>query len=112
MRCARGACTFRGGPEGRARGPVSGAGARQHVSDLEIRMAALAGGVRGRVGRTVLGVALGVTLVATGCARGPQVVPPGDRHPIDRSRVEYQGGFDLHRYITGLTAPTALATDP
>ena len=49
--------------------------------------------------------------LASGCARGPRVLPPEERQPIDRALVEYPAGFELHRYLAGLTAPSAIAFD-
>jgi glucose/arabinose dehydrogenase len=39
------------------------------------------------------------------------VLPPEERQPIDRALVEYPAGFELHRYLAGLTAPSAIAFD-
>ena len=49
--------------------------------------------------------------LATGCARGPRVLPPEERQPIDRALVEYPAGFELSRFLAGLTAPSAIAFD-
>ena len=46
-----------------------------------------------------------------GCARGPFVLPADQRVVIDRSVVEYPGGFALTPFARGLTAPTAFAFD-
>jgi glucose/arabinose dehydrogenase len=51
----------------------------------------------------------GVGLLSTGCRIGPQLVQ--EPASIDRALVEYPAGFDLKPYISGLTAPSAIAFD-
>ena len=51
-----------------------------------------------------------VGLVA-GCHLTPRVLLPDEQHVIDRQQVEYPAGYELRRYATGLTAPTAFAWD-
>jgi glucose/arabinose dehydrogenase len=48
---------------------------------------------------------------APGCGRGPQMLAPELRKPIDRSLVERPASLDIERFITNLTAPTAIAFD-
>ena len=48
---------------------------------------------------------------AAGCATPPRVLSPGEQQVIDRSEVEYPAGFELRRYVTNLTAPTAIAVE-
>jgi hypothetical protein len=49
--------------------------------------------------------------VVGGCGVAPHVLMPDEQHVIDRGFVEYPEGFELRRYATGFTAPTALAFD-
>lgn len=51
------------------------------------------------------------TVVVGGCASEPRILNIYERGPIDRSLVEYPAGFELRRYVAGLTAPTAIAFD-
>jgi hypothetical protein len=46
-----------------------------------------------------------------GCAPTPRMLSSGEQHTIDRAMVEYPADFELHRYITNLTAPTAMVFD-
>ena len=46
-----------------------------------------------------------------GCAHSPVVLSPDQQRVIDRQLVEYPAGYELRRYVAGLTAPTAIAFD-
>jgi glucose/arabinose dehydrogenase len=46
-----------------------------------------------------------------GCGRGPGIIPAELRKPIDRALVEFPADYVLERFITNLTAPTAMAFD-
>lgn len=46
-----------------------------------------------------------------GCGRGPAIIPPELRKPIDRGVVEFPAGYEFERFVTNLTAPTAMAFD-
>lgn len=50
-------------------------------------------------------------LVGAGCARGPTVIPPGDRVTIDRQLVEYPAGVELQEIARDLTGPVDCAID-
>ncbi len=65
---------------------------------------------RRAAGRATLILSL-LTLLLTGCARGPHVLPEDQQITIDRSLIEYPAGFDLKPYVENLTAPTAIAFD-
>lgn len=68
---------------------------------------------RGVVRRSVALLILGSAgYLISGCAPTPRVLTPDEQHVIDRSEVEYPGGFELRRYVTNLTAPTAIAIEP
>lgn len=54
---------------------------------------------------------LATLFIFTGCARGPAIIAPELRKPIDRSLVERPANFDIERFIINLTAPTAMAFD-
>ncbi len=54
--------------------------------------------------------AIFVVLLA-GCGVGPTWLKPDQQTVIDRRDVEYPAGAELKPYITGLTAPTAIAFD-
>jgi hypothetical protein len=56
--------------------------------------------------------ATAVMFVMTGCVTPPRVLSPGEQQVIDRAEIEYPAGFELRRYVTNLTAPTALAVEP
>ena len=51
------------------------------------------------------------TWLPVGCARGPMVLPAAEQKPIDRSIVEYPGGYELAPVVRNLTAPSAIAFD-
>ena len=59
----------------------------------------------------LLGLGLFVVALASGCVGGPTLLKPSDQTTIDRQLVEYPAGTELKPYITGLTAPTAIAFD-
>jgi glucose/arabinose dehydrogenase len=50
-------------------------------------------------------------LLIGGCVPRPRIVPAEFRKPIDRSVVEFPAGMQFERFITDLTAPTAMAFD-
>ncbi len=50
-------------------------------------------------------------LLAGGCARGPTVIPPGQRVTIDRQLVEYPAGVELQEIANDLTGPVDCAVD-
>src|SRR5688572_28138205 len=50
-------------------------------------------------------------LAVSGCGRGPSIIPPELRNPIDRGVVEYPANYEFERFVTNLTAPTAMAFD-
>lgn len=50
-------------------------------------------------------------LLAPGCARGPAIIPAELRKPIDRSLVEFPANYQFERFISNLTAPSAMAFD-
>lgn len=58
----------------------------------------------------LLAVAL-LGLSQTGCARGPRLLKPADRTPIDRAIVEYPAGYTLQPIVRNLTAATAMTFD-
>src|SRR5687768_13427883 len=58
--------------------------------------------------RAILFVLL-VTVGLGGCARGPALVPEGQRKAIDRAVVEYPAGFEFTPFVESLSAPTAIA---
>jgi len=49
--------------------------------------------------------------VLGGCGGGPKLLRSEQQPVIDRRIVEYPAGTELKQYITGLTAPTAIAWD-
>src|SRR5437016_11289465 len=53
----------------------------------------------------------GLCWIGPGCAPTPRMLSSGEQHTIDRGMVEYPAEFELHRYITNLTAPTAMVFD-
>ncbi|HWE02728.1 MAG TPA: hypothetical protein VG326_09990 [Tepidisphaeraceae bacterium] len=57
------------------------------------------------------GMALAVAGLVGGCLPPPRVLTPDEQHTIDRQQVEYPAGYELRRYATGFTAPTAMAFD-
>ncbi len=65
-------------------------------------------GARGS--RRALGVLASVCLL-TGCTTAPRMLVPDEQHVIDRALVEYPAGFELRRYATGFTAPSAVTFD-
>src|SRR5687767_1230597 len=48
------------------------------------------------------------SVLVPGCARGPRVLPEAERMPIDRGLIEYPSKYTLHRFATGLTAPSSM----
>jgi glucose/arabinose dehydrogenase len=58
-----------------------------------------------------LALLIATLTLAPGCARPPGIIPAELRKPIDRSLVEYPANTQLERYISNLTAPTAIAFD-
>jgi glucose/arabinose dehydrogenase len=52
-----------------------------------------------------------LSLILSGCARGPHVLPLEEQQTIDRSLIEYPAGFNLKPYVDNLNAPTAIAFD-
>lgn len=46
-----------------------------------------------------------------GCGRGPGIIPVELRKPIDRAIVEFPADYELERFVTNLTAPSAMAFD-
>jgi glucose/arabinose dehydrogenase len=55
----------------------------------------------------------GLSLLAfmSGCQRGPTLLRSEEQATIDRTIIEYPAGTELKPYITGLTAPSAIAFD-
>jgi len=47
-------------------------------------------------------------MVAGGCLRGPTLLQPADRKPIDRTVIETPSNTEIRPYIRGLTAPVAI----
>ena len=72
---------------------------------------------RSRARRTAVAVGLLLLTLSVlagggaGCTRGPMVIPAELRKPIDRGVVEYPAEYQLERFITNLTAPSAMAFD-
>jgi glucose/arabinose dehydrogenase len=66
---------------------------------------------RAAVRSAISAVLLGVALMNPGCARPPGIIAPELRKNIDRSVVERPAGYEFERFITSLTAPTAMAFD-
>jgi glucose/arabinose dehydrogenase len=56
-------------------------------------------------------IALLVLIAVSGCLRPPTIIPAHLRRPIDRSIVEFPAGMQFERYISALTAPTAIEFD-
>ncbi len=84
--------------------------ARRHDGE-DAETSGIAGPVRScLIGRLACGMTL-LAMLLTGCARGPMLIPPDERTPIDRSLVEYPGGYELRPHVRNLTAPTAMAFD-
>lgn len=52
-----------------------------------------------------------LTALGIGCTPTPRILTADEQHIIDRSLVEYPANFELRRYMTNLTAPTAIAFD-
>lgn len=52
-----------------------------------------------------------LTCLGIGCTPTPRILTADEQHIIDRSLVEYPARFELRRYMTSLTAPTAIAFD-
>src|SRR5688572_5477834 len=64
------------------------------------------------VPRSAIAILILAALFALGgCGRGPGIIPPELRKPIDRSQVEFPANLEFERFITNLTAPTAMAFD-
>jgi hypothetical protein len=61
--------------------------------------------------RTVLYAGLVAVSAITGCRSGPSLLQPNDQATIDRQLVEYPAETELKPYVTGLTAPSAMAFD-
>ena len=55
--------------------------------------------------------ALCLTVALSGCVQNARILSIDEQQPIDRSLVEFPSGFQLRRFVTGLTAPTAEAID-
>lgn len=62
-----------------------------------------------RGGLCALGL-LAVCLLSA-CSAGPVILKYRDQTIIDRKYVEYPAGFELRKFITGLTAPTGISFD-
>src|SRR5688500_9869030 len=62
--------------------------------------------------RRLVWVAMGAVCGAGGCTVAPTLLLPEQQQVIDRKLVEYPADTELRPYITGLTAPTAIAFDP
>jgi glucose/arabinose dehydrogenase len=57
------------------------------------------------------GIALLLALSLCGCVPNARILSIAEQKPIDRSLVEFPAGYQLHRYVTDLTAATAMAFD-
>ena len=57
------------------------------------------------------GVALLMALCLCGCVPDARLLSIEEQKPIDRSFVEFPSGYQFRRYVTDLTAPTAIAFD-
>jgi hypothetical protein len=73
-------------------------------------VAAIAGSGRAAFRFTPLLLGLAAICLIDGCVSPPRVLGPGEQ-VIDRAQVEYPAGFELRRYVTNLTAPTAIAVE-
>jgi glucose/arabinose dehydrogenase len=56
-------------------------------------------------------VALLLALSLCGCVPNARILSMAEQKPIDRSLVEVPAGYTVQRFVTGLTAPTAIAFD-
>src|ERR1700676_2434791 len=57
------------------------------------------------------GAALLLALFLCGCVSNARLLSIEEQKPIDRSFVEFPSGYQFRRYVTALTAPTAIAFD-
>jgi glucose/arabinose dehydrogenase len=61
--------------------------------------------------KAAAGTALVLALSLCGCVPNARLLSIEEQKPIDRSLVEFPSGFQFRRYVTDLTAPTAIAFD-
>ena len=61
--------------------------------------------------KAAAGASLVVALCLCGCVPNARMLSIEEQKPIDRSFVEFPSGFQFRRYVTDLTAPTAIAFD-
>lgn len=61
--------------------------------------------------KATAGAALLLALCLCGCIPNARLLSIEEQKPIDRIYVEFPSGYQLRRYVTALTAPTAIAFD-
>jgi glucose/arabinose dehydrogenase len=61
--------------------------------------------------RATAGIALLLAVCLSGCIPNARILSIAEQKPIDRSLVEVPAGYQFRRYVTDLTAATAIAID-